>query len=138
MIPRRKPIRVKAEKKAKKVVKNPRVPRTVNAQTETLSMHMGKIRSALRNMTRYGWKPISQVRKAAQRGYMKVAGKPKPLYQCAMCLEVVMKGQVDHINPAGSLRSYADLPLFCERLFCENVDDLRFLCTGCHKKVTHE
>jgi len=130
------PMKVKTVKKTVKA----RVPRTRNLNTETESMHMGKIRSALRAMTRFHWKPISQVRRAAQCGYASVIDKGKskrvPVYKCALCSLITPKVQVDHIHPAGSLRSYADLPLFCERLFCEDVTQLRVLCKECHKIVT--
>lgn len=43
--------------------------------------------------------------------------------------------EVDHIVPAGSLRSFEDLPGFVERLFCSK-DGLRLLCKTCHKGVT--
>ena len=42
---------------------------------------------------------------------------------------------VDHIIPAGSLNTAQDLPLFVERLFCEQ-DNLQVLCTTCHDKKT--
>lgn len=132
---------IKIPKVPKKVVK-PRVPRTRNMNTETESQHMTKLRWALRKMTAYAWKPISAVRKAAQRGYGTVLSKGKvkrlPVYQCAICGDISAKVQVDHINPAGSLKSYADLPAFCERLFCEDISQLRVLCAPCHKKVTLE
>lgn len=46
--------------------------------------------------------------------------------------------QIDHIEPAGSLKGFDDLPGFVERLFCE-VDGLQVLCKdGCHNKKTHK
>ena len=42
---------------------------------------------------------------------------------------------VDHIIPAGSLNTSQDLPLFVERLFCEQ-DNLQVLCMTCHDKKT--
>ena len=140
IIPAVKSPKPKKEKKPKRIL----VPRTRNANTETESMHMGKIRSALRAMTRFHWKPISAVRKAAQCGYTSVIDKktknPKriPVYKCALCDSITPKIQVDHIHPAGSLRSYSDLPTFCERLFCEDVNSLRAVCLECHKRVTKE
>jgi 5-methylcytosine-specific restriction endonuclease McrA len=44
---------------------------------------------------------------------------------------------VDHICPAGSLKSAQDLPGFVERLFCE-IDNLQILCSSCHDKKTKE
>jgi hypothetical protein len=42
---------------------------------------------------------------------------------------------VDHIIPAGSLRSFSDLPQFVEILFCE-ADNLQVLCHACHGRKT--
>ena len=62
-------------------------------------------------------------------------GRQKWEYQCAACCEW-FKGteiHVDHIVPCGTLKSFADLPTFAERLFCE-ADGLRVLCHECHDK----
>jgi len=59
------------------------------------------------------------------------------MYYCDECKSLVDKVEIDHIEPAGSLRSYADLPAFCERLFVEDISKLRALCAPCHSKVTH-
>lgn len=58
-------------------------------------------------------------------------------YQCAECGNTFRDNevQVDHIEPAGSLKTYADLPTFVEKLFCE-VDNLQVLCKQCHKSKT--
>jgi len=58
-------------------------------------------------------------------------------YQCAECEGWFMgkETQVDHIEPAGSLKKYDDLAGFCERLFCEE-DGLQVLCSDCHKAKT--
>lgn len=133
----RKPIKLSGPKKPKKVVKNPRVERTRNGGTQTQNEHMGRIRSALRQLSQY-WKPIAAIRKAALRGYISVKGKRVPQYQCSSCLAIVEKGEVDHLIPAGSLRSYEDLPAFCTNLFCEDVSQLIFLCKPCHKEKTHQ
>jgi hypothetical protein len=49
---------------------------------------------------------------------------------------------VDHVIPAGSLRSWDDLPIFAERLFCEREVDgvkrLQRLCDKCHTKKTKD
>jgi len=132
----RKPIRISGPKKVKKVVANPRVARTRNMATETQSMHMGKIRSALRQISRY-WKPIVAVRKAALRGYIGKGKNRIPQYECACCGSIVDKVEIDHISPAGSLRNYADLPMFCEKLFEENPENYRAVCKPCHQEITH-
>lgn len=92
------------------------------------------IRSALRKaFSRY---PVKF--EAMNRDRRAVTGKRhKWEYQCAECQEWFMQKeiQVDHINPAGSLKEYDDLPSFVERLFCEE-DNLQVLCKPCHKLKT--
>jgi len=51
-------------KRAAKKPVTPRVERTRNYKTETQSQHIGKLRSALRNISRW-WKPFSVALKAA-------------------------------------------------------------------------
>jgi 5-methylcytosine-specific restriction endonuclease McrA len=63
--------------------------------------------------------------------------RTKKMYPCSECGEI-FKGsevEVDHILPAGSLKTYQDLPGFVERLFCE-IDNLRVVCKPCHKEIT--
>ncbi len=45
--------------------------------------------------------------------------------------------EMNHIIEAGSLRSFDDLPLFVERLFC-NEEGFECLCKPCHKAHTQE
>lgn len=40
--------------------------------------------------------------------------------------------EVDHIVPAGRLRSFEDIGGFVERLFCER-ENLMVLCEQCHR-----
>lgn len=119
------------KRKPKKVVANPRVPRTRNGGTETESMHMGKIRSALRNLSRF-WRPIQEARKRNKFG----TGR-NVKYYCDACGGLFPSVQVDHRVEAGSLRTYADLPSFCERLFAESPEAYQVLCEGCHLAKTH-
>ena len=44
--------------------------------------------------------------------------------------------EIHHKNPVGKLRSYDDLPVFSENLFCDS-NELEILCITCHKK-THQ
>lgn len=68
-----------------------------------------------------------------QQGKLKYAKR----YICASCGNDFMQKevQVDHIVPAGQLKSFEDLASFAERLFC-GADGLQVLCTGCHKVKT--
>ena len=119
-----------SKRKPKKAV-TPRVPRTRNGGSETESMHMGKIRSALRNISRF-WKPIQAARKRNKVGMGRSAK-----YYCDGCGGLFLSVQVDHIVEAGSLKTYADLPGFCERLFAESPEAYQCLCENCHLTKTH-
>lgn len=106
--------------------------------TWTEARYFGFIRSALRRaFTRY---PIGHVVKnTARRPYTGPNKRQKYEYQCDLCREWYSgkETQVDHIEPCGTLRTFADLAGFVERLFCE-PDGLRVLCIDCHKQVTAE
>ncbi len=114
-------------KKRKKKVERPR-----NAGTMTESAFWSFIRSALRQKSRW-WKPITQCKMKARRAYKGPNKRQKFEYQCNECNNWFpdKKVNVDHINPAGTLRSANDLPGFVERLFCE-IQGLQVLCSGCH------
>lgn len=112
--------------------------RTRNGGTETEAKHMANIRGVLRRMTRF-WKPkkmaLDSVCKRTIQGGIKVSR-----YQCKHCLNYypLKSVEVNHIIPAGSLKCYADLPAFCERLFVEDVNLLEVLCKECHARVTKQ
>jgi hypothetical protein len=97
---------------------------------------MGKIRSALRNLSRW-WKPFAiALKNASHTSYV---GKAKRvLYLCACCnkLHGRKNVEVNHMIPLGSLKTYQDLPGFCERLFVEDISKLEVLCKECHKEET--
>ena len=100
--------------------------------TWTESRYFQFIRTALRGaFSRYPVKYM--VLKEAKR-----SGRPVQ-YECAICHELfkAKEVQVDHIEPAGSLKCYDDLPKFVERMFCES-DNLQVLCKPCHKQKTAE
>ena len=122
--------------KAKKPKKE-KVPRTRASGTMTESAFWGWIRSALRRRTVY-WKPVSDAKHAARRPYTGENKRQKYEYQCAECQHWFpdKNVEVDHITPAGSLKSSDDLKAFVERLFCE-ADGLRVLCKDCHYKITN-
>lgn len=122
--------------KAKKPKKE-KVPRTRASGTMTESAFWSWIRSALRQKSRW-WKPISDVKKASRRDYKGENKRQKYEYQCALCEDWFPDKQieVDHIVPAGSLKSSDDLKGFVERLFCE-AEGLRVLCKDCHYQITN-
>lgn len=100
----------------------------------------GFIRSALRAaFRRYPpkYKAIEKSRRKKTHGKTKTRQRWE--YKCAECKKhwpnkVVI---VDHITPAGSLKSYKDLPKFVENLFCSE-DELQVLCKPCHYLKTME
>lgn len=122
---------------AKAKPKKEKVPRTRASGTMTESAFWSWIRSALRQKSRW-WKPISDVKKAARRPYNGDNKRQKFEYQCAICEDWFPDKQteVDHIVPAGSLKSSDDLKGFVERLFCE-AEGLRVLCKDCHYQITN-
>lgn len=110
--------------------------KTRAGNTWTESRYFGFIRSALRNaFSKYPPKyaALKDARVSVDWGRTKVA------YVCAVCEETykATEVQVDHIVPAGSLKTYKDLPSFVERMFCEK-NGLQVLCKECHKKKTQE
>lgn len=60
------------------------------------------------------------------------------MFLCAQCnkLHERKNVEVNHIEPAGSLKDYNDLPAFCERLFVEDISKLEVLCKPCHLEIT--
>lgn len=119
---------------AKRILKE----RTRNGGTETQAKHMSNIRGMLRRMTRF-WKPKQLALKAVSKVVIS-GGKKTIRYQCKHCREwyIGKNVEVNHIIPAGSLKSYADLPSFCENLFVEDITLLEVLCKECHARVTKE
>jgi hypothetical protein len=122
----------------KKIVKNPKVPRTRNNFTLTESAFWGFIRSTLRNASRW-WKPIAQCKLNSRRAYKGINKLQKWEYQCNHCKEWFPEKstQVDHIVDCGTLTCAADVAGFVERLFCE-VEGFQVLCKPCHQEKTNE
>lgn len=103
----------------------------------TESQFWGFIRSALRQKSRR-WPPVYQALADARRPSENTNNKRlKWEYICASCKQWKPQKEVavDHITPAGSLKSYDDLPGFVRRLFCE-IDGLQVLCDECHSIKT--
>ena len=115
-----------------KKVKKPRVPRTRNNATMTEAAFWSWIRSALRQKSRW-WKPVTEAKNRVRRPYKGVNKRQKWEFKCAECTKYFKATEVnvDHIVPAGTLKTYSDLPGFVERLFCE-VEGLQVLCAKCH------
>ena len=112
-----------------------RVERTRNGGKWTEAMLMGRIRSALRNIWRF-YEPRKEAKNNARRS---VKGKKhKYEYQCSSCKSWFKSNEVEvnHIVPAGSLKSFQDLSGFCERLFCEDASGYEVSCKPCHLAIT--
>ena len=111
--------------------------KTRNNNTMTESAFWGMLRSTLRQKSRF-WLPVKLCLDKAKRPYVGPNKRQKYEYQCAMCKKWFIRTdvEVDHIIPAGSLKSGKDLELFVEKLFCE-VEGLRCLCKKCHHSITH-
>lgn len=114
------------------------IPKNRNGGTLTESGFWGFIRSGLRQKSRW-WKPISDCKLHSRRPYSGPLKRQKFEYQCNHCKKwFPEKGiNVDHIHPAGSLKSATDLPIFIEQLFCEE-GGFQVLCVECHQKKTNE
>ncbi len=105
------------------------VEKTRNGNEWSEARYFGFIRSTLRaGFTRWG--PKHQAKKLAKVAYNS--------YQCADCNELFANKEVevDHIVPAGSLKTFSDLPEFVERLYCE-ADGFQVLCKPCHQLKTN-
>ena len=107
-----------------------KVERTRNGGTWTESIYFGFIRSALRSAFQK-WGPKHEAKKLAKVAYN--------TYVCAHCDKwyASKEIEVDHIEPAGSLKTFDDLPGFVERMFCE-ADGFQVLCKTCHQVKTNE
>lgn len=115
-----------------------RVEKTRGSQTLSESGFWSMIRSTLRKKSMY-WKPVQDAKNKARRTYKGENKRQKFEYQCCKCNKW-FKGdevEINHIVPAGSLKSGNDLKDFVERLFCEK-ENLECLCKSCHLKITNE
>jgi len=102
----------------------------------TTSRFWSFVRSALRQaFTR--WPPKYKVLENSKR--IVKDKRHKYEYKCSKCKKYYKRTEieVDHIEPAGSLKDYNDLPTFVERLFV-GEEGLRLLCKPCHRKITNE
>lgn len=120
--------------KKKKVLKpkKSKVEKPFNHGTMSNAAFFGWLRSRLRKMSQ-AWKPIQIVKKEAKTPYKGDNKRRRFSYVCGKCGNAVAdkESNVHHIIPAGSLKSFADLPGFCERLFVEK-EGLILLCHKCH------
>lgn len=116
----------------------PRVPRTRNHGTMTEAAFFGMLREALRRRSMF-WKPVAAAKKLYRRKNTGPNKRQKFEYYCHGCKNWFAEKdiEVDHIISPGSLKSFADLSTFAERLFCE-VDGLQTLCKDCNRDKLHK
>lgn len=128
-------VRKAGESDKKKSVKVKK-PKTRNQGTMTEAAFWGWIRQAFRKRT-LGWKPASKCKENSRRLYKGPNKRQRYEYKCNKCKKYHRGDnvQVDHIDPAGALRSADDLAAFISGLFCE-IEGLQVLCTECHNKKT--
>ena len=113
--------------------KKQKVPKTRANGKWTEARYFAFIRSALRRASSK-WPVKFDVKNEGRRKKpLHTHGRHRFEYQCNECNRWFPDKEVaiDHINPAGTLRTYEDLPRFVETLFCEK-DNLQILCHGCH------
>jgi 5-methylcytosine-specific restriction endonuclease McrA len=115
-----------------------KTPKTRNNGTMTEAAFFGWIRSLLRNRYMRGWKPHNEAAKDNRRP-ITYKSRSRWEYQCANCNDWFLRKEIDidHIIPCGTLKSFDDLAVFCNRLFVEK-DGLQVLCKPCHKNKTHD
>ena len=112
-----------------------RVERTRAGGNWTEARYFSFIRGLLRGgFSKY---PVKHAVRIENR--RKKKGSKRFEYLCSSCKGWFPNSQVevDHIEPAGSLKTYEDLPGFVSRLYCE-ADGLQLLCKSCHLKKTNE
>ena len=117
-----------------KIKKRKLVLKTRNSGKMTEAAFFGWIRSRLRKMS-VAWIPISDCKKDCRIPYVGDNNRRKWSYICSNCKTAIAdkEGAVHHLNPCGTLKSFQDLPDFCERLFVEK-EGLIFLCHQCHSE----
>ena len=126
------------KRKTPRIATTERVPRTRAGNMWTEASFWSFIRSGLRRMSGR-WPPLVRLALvAARRPYVGTNKLQKWVYQCRQCQQWFKRTQVevDHIEPCGQLKSFADMSGFAERLFCECAG-LRVVCNNCHLLITN-
>jgi 5-methylcytosine-specific restriction endonuclease McrA len=111
------------------------LPKTMKSWTE--SYILSRIRSVLRRLSMQ-MPSIRECRLAVRRRYTGDNSRLKWEYPCARCGQWFPEKEthVDHIVPAGSLRSFDDVGPFARRLLFPAPEQLQILCKPCHKAKT--
>lgn len=119
-----------APKKPKKIIDKPYADGTMSK-----AAFFSMIRAVLRNKSRW-FKSISVARDRAKIAYIGPNKRRKWMYKCERCFQLYDAKliNVHHSVECGNLNSFADLPGFVDRLFC-NSDKLIVLCNNCHDDI---
>ena len=98
----------------------------------------GYIRSGLRRIW-MRWPEQYRARENARRPYNGTNKNQKWEFQCAACDGWVMGKNTNahHKIECGSIKRYADLGPFVERMLCP-AEGIQILCKPCHKKLHKE
>lgn len=98
---------------------------------------LSRIRSVLRRLSMQ-MPSIRECRLAVRRRYTGNNPRLQYEYPCAHCGGWFSEKEthVDHIVPAGSLKSFEDVGPFSRRLLFPTPDQLQILCKPCHKTKT--
>lgn len=105
---------------------------------KTESAFYGWVRGQLRK----GWSrhPVKNLYLQNNR-YKQDNGKGRMVWHldCEHCNKATKQTQiqVDHILPAGSLKTTEDIGKFVERLFFVTFDTIRVVCIPCHQIITY-
>ena len=95
----------------------------------------------VRGQLRKGWTrhPVKNLLIQNNR-FKKDNGKGRMTWHlnCSQCKVATpqTKIQIDHINPAGSLKTTEDIGKFVERLYFVTFDTIRPVCIPCHEVIT--
>lgn len=95
----------------------------------------------VRGQLRKGWSrhPVKNLLIQNNR-FKKDNGKGRKTWhlECDICKQDTpqTKIQIDHIHPAGSLKTTEDIGKFVERLYFVTFDTIRPLCIPCHEIIT--
>jgi hypothetical protein len=111
--------------------------KTRNNGTMTESQFWAGIRSALRQKSRFWWKPIQIAKNKSKRPYKGKNKRQKWEYQCTECNKWVdgKNIAVDHIVGAGSLKSAKDLEGFIDyKFFANNITKKKPISRDMEKK----
>ena len=112
-------------------------PKPRNSGTMTEAAFRNWILNILRGKSRM-WKPIQEVRKAAQRKYVGDNKRRKWIYECSICHSLVPAEELNihHIVPVVDIEGFTTYEDYINRLFCE-ADNLIACCVNCHNHI-HE